>query len=157
MTQPMNAKRQFMRFLVIGVFCAVLDYGLTSTLIHVVGYDRLVAKPFGWCLGTAVAYLLNSRFTFQAKITGKHALAVFILYASTLAVQWGIFRVTEAPLIALGFEGLWKDTISFVIAQGVATITNFVLQRVLIFKQPTTIVVDEAPAGHSGSTPEAAA
>ena len=145
MSRPANAKKQLVRFIVVGVFCAVLDYGLTRTLTHVVGYDRLVAKVFGWCLGTLVAYLLNSKFTFQAKVTGKRALAVFILYASTFGVQWVLFAVTNAPLRALGFVDPWKDAVSFVIAQGVATITNFVLQRVLIFREPSRVVIEEEP------------
>lgn len=144
-TRPTSAKKQLVRFLAVGVFCAILDFGLTYTLTHVVGYDRLVAKVFGWCLGTLVAYLLNSKFTFQAKITGKRALAVFILYASTLGVQWMLFAVTNAPLRSLGLVDPWKDAVSFVIAQGVATVTNFVLQRVLIFREPTRVVVNEPP------------
>lgn len=145
MSRPANAKKQLVRFIAVGVFCAVLDFGLTSTLTHVVGYDRLVAKVFGWCLGTLVAYLLNSKYTFQAKVTGKRALAVFILYASTFGVQWVLFAVTNAPLRALGFVDPWKDAVSFVIAQGVATITNFVLQRVLIFREPARVVIKEEP------------
>lgn len=145
MTKPLGAKRQLARFIAIGIFCAVLDFGLTYTLTHYFGLPRLTAKPIGWCLGTLVAYLLNSRYTFKAEVTGKRALAVFILYSSTLAVQWVLYWVTEPPLIALGFEDPWKDTISFVIAQGVATVTNFILQRVLIFKEPAKVVIDSPP------------
>ena len=133
-TSSPDAKSQLVRFLVIGVFCAVLDFGLTYLLTHAIGFDRVTAKVFGWCLGTLAAYLLNSKFTFQAEITGKRALAVFILYLSTLGVQTILYWLTNDPLIALGLVDPWKDTVSFIIAQGVATITNFILQRVLIFR-----------------------
>lgn len=141
----MNAKSQLLRFLVVGVFCAVLDFGLTYLLTHAFGFTRVTAKVFGWCLGTLVAYLLNSKFTFQAKITGKRALAVFVLYLSTLGVQTLLYWVTNDPLIALGLVDPWKDAVSFVIAQGVATVTNFVLQRVLIFREPSRVVIEEPP------------
>ena len=60
-------------------------------------------------------------------------------------MQWVLFAVTNAPLRALGFVDPWKDAVSFVIAQGVATITNFVLQRVLIFREPSRVVIEEEP------------
>ena len=145
-THPMSAKRQLLRFVIIGIFCAMLDFGLTYLLDHSFGFTRVSAKVVGWCFGTLAAYLLNSRFTFQAKITGKRALAVFILYASTFGIQVFLYWITNPPLIALGIEDPWKDFIAFVIAQGVATITNFILQRVLIFKQPTKVVVDTDPS-----------
>lgn len=144
-TRATSAKSQLLRFLVVGVFCAVLDFGLTYLLTHAFGFTRVTAKIVGWCLGTLVAYLLNSKFTFQAKITGKRALAVFVLYLSTLGVQTLLYWVTNDPLIALGLVDPWKDAVSFVIAQGVATVTNFVLQRVLIFREPARVVIEEPP------------
>ena len=144
-TTPASAKKQLLRFLIVGIFCAALDFGLTYLLTHAFGFTRVSAKVCGWCLGTLVAYLLNSKFTFQAKITGKRAFAVFVLYLSTLGVQTILYWLTNDPLIAFGFVDPWKDAVSFVIAQGVATITNFVLQRVLIFREPAHVVIDEPP------------
>ena len=57
-----------------------------------------------------------------------------MLYLATFAVQNFLYWVLNAPLISMGFEGALKDTIAFVIAQGVATVTNFAIQRVFIFK-----------------------
>lgn len=135
-----------MRFVAVGVVCALLDFGLTYMLTHKFGMDRVSAKAIGWCFGTLAAYLLNSRFTFKAEITGKRALAVFVLYASTFAIQTGLYWITNPPLIALGLVDPWKDITSFVIAQGVATVMNFVLQRVLIFKEPARVVIEQEPS-----------
>ncbi|WP_257159495.1 GtrA family protein [Corynebacterium cystitidis] len=126
---------QLVRFTAVGILTALIDWSLTMLFTHVVGWDRQVAKAIGWVFGTLAAYLLNSKFTFKSAVSARKALAVFVLYASTFAIQQLMYWVTNAPLIAIGFEGGVKDTISFVIAQGVATITNFVLQRVLIFKK----------------------
>ncbi|MHA2787793.1 GtrA family protein [Corynebacterium sp. S7] len=130
-----NALVQLVRFTTVGIFTALIDFSLTWFFTFVVGWNRQIAKAIGWVFGTLAAYLLNSRFTFKSEVTAKKALAVFTLYASTFLIQQFMYWVTNAPLLALGFDGTTKDAISFVIAQGVATITNFVLQRVLIFKK----------------------
>ena len=131
---PGNSLRtQLVRFVSVGVFTAILDFGLTLILTHL-GLHRSAAKAIGWVFGTIAAYLANARWTFGAQVSGRTATAVGLLYASTFAVQNFLYWATNAPLIAMGFEGAVKDTISFVIAQAVATITNFVIQRVFIFK-----------------------
>ncbi|WP_018296751.1 GtrA family protein [Corynebacterium lubricantis] len=130
-----NALVQLVRFTTVGIFTALIDFSLTWFFTFVVGWNRQIAKAIGWVFGTLAAYLLNSRYTFKSEVNAKKALAVFTLYASTFLIQQFMYWVTNAPLLALGFDGTVKDAISFVIAQGVATITNFVLQRVLIFKK----------------------
>lgn len=135
MASTSTLKRQLVPFLLIGVGCAVIDFGITYTLNEPLGWQRDFAKAVGWVFGTAAAYVLNSRFSFNAKINAKKASAVFVLYAVTFAVQLVLWRVTDAPLASLGLVNPWKDAVSFVIAQGVATVTNFELQRHLIFKE----------------------
>ncbi|WP_421628876.1 GtrA family protein [Corynebacterium pseudogenitalium] len=127
-------KQQALPFLIIGIGCAVIDFGITYTLTEAVDLQRDFAKMIGWVFGTATAYVLNSRYAFKSEVSAKKAGAVFALYACTFAVQVLLYKWTEPPLIVLGLHNPWKDGISFVIAQGVATVTNFVLQSKVIFK-----------------------
>ena len=124
-----------MPFLLVGVGCAFIDFGITYSLNEFMGVQRDFSKAVGWVFGTLAAYVLNSRFSFKAKINAKKAGAVFVLYAVTFAVQMVLWRVTDSPLTSLGLVNPWKDVVSFVIAQGVATVTNFELQRHLIFRE----------------------
>ncbi|WP_286204905.1 GtrA family protein [Corynebacterium afermentans] len=124
-----------MPFLLVGVGCAFIDFGITYSLNEFMGVQRDFSKAVGWVFGTLAAYVLNSRFSFNAKINAKKAGAVFVLYAVTFAVQMVLWRVTDSPLTSLGLVNPWKDVVSFVIAQGVATVTNFELQRHLIFRE----------------------
>ena len=140
-----SVRRQLVPFLIIGVGCAVVDFGITYGLTELSPLSRDLSKVVGWCFGTLIAYVLNSRFAFQAAVTVKKAGAVLLLYASTFAVQVLLYNITEGPLIALGFVNPWKDATSFVIAQGVATVTNFVLQRRVIFKEETKIISSAEP------------
>ncbi len=141
-----SLRRQLTSFIGIGMFTALIDWGTTMAL-QFLGVQRELAKVVGWVFGTLAAYLLNSKYTFKAKITPKKAVAVFLLYATTLGIQVFLYWATDAPLQALGLGGVIKDTIAFVIAQGVATITNFVLQRTVVFKdrKPTHIIEDVRP------------
>ena len=127
-------KQQVLPFLIIGIGCAVIDFGITNTLDQALDVQRDLAKAVGWVFGTISAYVLNSKFAFNAKIDAKKASAVFILYATTFAVQMLLWRVTDEPLSSLGLQDSWKNAVSFVIAQGVATTTNFLLQRYWIFR-----------------------
>ena len=150
-------KKQLVPFIIIGIGCAVLDFGVTYSLTKLSPLSRDASKAVGWCIGTLVAYVLNSRFAFKAEVTAKKAGAVVLLYASTFAVQLLLYRWSEHPLLALGIGDPWKDLIAFVIAQGVATVTNFVLQRRVIFRKETKMIevsepVDKqhAPRGSRG-------
>nr|WP_209272939.1 GtrA family protein [Corynebacterium coyleae] len=120
--------------MVIGIGCAVIDFGITNTLDQALDVQRDLAKAVGWVFGTVSAYVLNSKFAFNAKIDAKKAGAVFILYATTFAVQMLLWRVTDEPLSSIGLQDSWKNAVSFAIAQGVATTTNFLLQRYWIFR-----------------------
>ena len=135
MASSSTLKQQLIPFLVIGVGCAVIDFGITHSLIEFMGVQRDLAKAVGWVFGTLAAYVLNSKFSFDAKINAKKASAVFVLYAVTFAVQMVLWRVTDSPLTSLGLVNPWKNVVSFVIAQGVATVVNFELQRHLIFRE----------------------
>ena len=135
MASSSTLKRQLVPFLLVGVGCAFIDFGITYSLNEFMGVQRDFSKAVGWGFGTLAAYVLNSRFSFNAKINAKKAGAVFVLYAVTFAVQMVLWRVTDSPLTSLGLVNPWKDVVSFVIAQGVATVTNFELQRHLIFRE----------------------
>lgn len=133
-----------MRFIAVGVVSAIVDFGLTLTL-NALGLQRSVAKAIGWCAGTLTAYVLNSKWTFNSKTSAKSTAAVAALYLSTFAVQNFIYWVLESPLDALGLSKFWVNLVAFVIAQGVATVTNFIVQRVFIFNEKPHVVSAEDP------------
>ena len=138
-------KQQLIPFVIIGVGCAVLDFGITFSVDELTSLSREMAKAIGWVVGTTVAYILNSRFAFHAEVNVKKAGGVFILYATTFAVQILLYRYSAMPLRALGLNKFFTDLISFIIAQGVATVTNFVLQRRVIFKEETRVIESQEP------------
>ena len=139
-----SLKTQLSRFVAVGVLSAIVDFGLTL-ILTALGLQRSASKAVGWCAGTLTAYILNSKWTFNSKTSAKSTVAVAALYLSTFAVQNFLYWVLESPLQSLGLSDLAVDTAAFVIAQGVATVTNFVVQRMFIFNDKPKVVASEDP------------
>jgi putative flippase GtrA len=124
-------KQQLFRFVLTGGFSGIIDFGLTVILGKVFGLPEFVAKAVGFICGTATAYLLNRRWTFQAAPSHRRLVAVWVLYLVTFAVQEGLFL---GVLKGIGSGPFLHWVLAYVIAQGTATVINFVVQRTIIFR-----------------------
>lgn len=122
-------KTQVLRFLITGGFSAIVDFGL-YVLLLLAGLHVNVAKTIGFIAGTTTAYLINRRWTFQAPPSSARFIAVCVLYGLTYAVQVGINYL----LYTAWDDKPWRVPVAFVIAQGTATVINFVVQRAVIFR-----------------------
>lgn len=125
---------QMTRFIISGVIAAVVDFGLTFVMLNVFGASDFWGKSVGWVFGTITAYLINVRWTFKTKSSPKQVLAVAALYLITYATQVGIFTVLNPWLVEQGWSVKLAQFGAFVVAQGVATVVNFIVQRTVIFK-----------------------
>lgn len=125
---------QIFRFLVVGVFCAGVDFGTTALCTWGFGLDDAWSKTIGFILGTLTAYLINRRWTFQAEPSFKRFAVTMITYGLTYLVQLGLYMVSIPWLEAQGLNEFWVRVVSFVIAQGTATVLNFLLQKFIIFR-----------------------
>ncbi|NKY17694.1 GtrA family protein [Tsukamurella spumae] len=125
-----------MRFIVTGGFSAIVDFGLTLLLGKFLGLDEALAKTIGFICGTTTAYLLNRRWTFKAEPSTKRLIAVWVLYIAMYGVQLGLYMAffTLFPPPEDGIGSYVNRLVAFVIAQGTATVVNFIVQRTVIFR-----------------------
>lgn len=124
-----NLATQLGRFVAVGVFCALVDFGVYHALLSLGVYVH-AAKAVSFICGTTTAYLLNRRFTFDSA-GGRGRFAGFVaLYATTFAMNVG---VNALALLALPEMPL-RVTAAWVLAQGTATVVNFVMLRTVVFR-----------------------
>ena len=126
---------QLFRFGVIGVGCAVIDYGVYIVLAMGLGWPYWLAKTISFCCGTTASYLFNRKFTFSGASsgnTGAKAGAFIALYGVTFVAN----QVSNQLLISLtGPHEFWSVTLIWVVAQGITTLINFLLLKLLIFRE----------------------
>jgi putative flippase GtrA len=135
-TQPATDRlalhHQLVRFVAAGVISACVDFGILWLLMHF-GLGHTPAKAISFVAGTTTAYLINRRWTFGAAGSAKTFVGVLVLYGSTFVVQVGLFSLLY-PWLDSHWGVTVAQVVGFVIAQGVATTVNFIVQRTVIFR-----------------------
>ncbi|OJY47360.1 MULTISPECIES: GtrA family protein [unclassified Pseudonocardia] len=127
---PLGLVAQLSRFVAIGVVSALVDFGVYQGLLAL-GLFPSGSKAISFICGTTTAYLLNRRFTFASAQGGRSRVAGFVaLYATTFALNVG----TNALMLAVLPVMPLRTSVAWVIAQGVATVINFVMLRTVVFR-----------------------
>jgi putative flippase GtrA len=122
---------QAIRFVLFGVLSAGVDFGIYQLLLHV-GLWADIAKAISFVCGTVTAYLLNRRWTFGVAGGTAPALRFAALYSVTFFVNVGV----NALFLQLLTGHRWQVPLAWVIAQGTATVINFVMLRAVVFREP---------------------
>lgn len=121
---------QIARFVTVGAFCALVDAGFYWVLLELGSWPHL-AKAVSFVAGTTTAFFLNRRFTFNARAGGVGQAGGFaLLYTVTFFVNVG----TNAVMLQVLPAVRWEYALAWVVAQGTATVINFVMLRAVVFR-----------------------
>lgn len=123
--------QQLIRFVLIGGFCFLIDTGVYWLGLQA-GLWVHLAKGIGFIAGTTTAYFLNKKFTFNASGSGGVAQigGFVLLYTVTFFVNVG----TNALMLALLPTSKLEYPIAVVVAQATSTLINFVMLKLVIFR-----------------------
>ncbi len=121
---------QLVRFGIVGAFSAVVDFSVYTLALHL-GATTYAARALSFVAGTATAYALNRRWAFRVSGGARRATGFALLYGTTFAV---ILGVNALALVVLP-DTWWKVTLAWALSQGVGTTVNFVMLRLVVFRE----------------------
>ena len=139
-----NTFIQFFRYLFVGGFAFVVDYGTLMLLVEVFGFNAKLAAVIAFILGLAVNYILSTLWIFKNSKIGNR-LAEFAAFALIGVIGLGIneliiwlFDDVIAPRQPLSFIPEDKYyLIGKLVSTAIVFIWNFAARKFIIFNKNT--------------------
>ena len=140
-----NTFIQFFRYLFVGGFAFVVDYGTLTLLVEVFGFNAKLAAVVAFILGLIVNYILSTLWIFKNSKIGNR-LAEFAAFAVIGVIGLGIneliiwlFDDVIAPRKPLDFIPEDKYyLIGKLVSTAVVFIWNFAARKFIIFNKNST-------------------
>ena len=92
---------EMLRFVLVGGFCTLLQYGFYVLFVHVAGISVLASTVISYLLSLVANFFLSSLFTFRSGPTVRNGLINLGMQTGLVAVFKGITGATYALLPAL--------------------------------------------------------
>lgn len=121
-----TTKKQFVRYVVSGVFAVAVDFGIYLFLNSYLDYG--LSKAISFMSGTTVAYLLNRFWTFETKVFLARQLFKFLLL-------YGISLVVNVLINMVVLKLTNHVMLGFLISSAVSIVINFSGQKFWVFKK----------------------
>jgi putative flippase GtrA len=126
-TRLVALRRQFSRFLVVGIATTAVHYGVLIALVEAWNIHPVLGTTAGFVAAVFLSYLLNRRYTFDARPTfGPGLLKYYASVSLGLVINAGLM----AQLTAWDAHYL----VAQVVASGAALVWNFIAARFLVFR-----------------------
>lgn len=136
-----NLLNQIIKFGIVGGFCFLIDFGITTGFTNLLGIHYLISKFLGFVVSAVVNYLLSIKFVFTQKkeMDKKKEFTVFlILSAFGLLINEIVMYVCIDGIYAHseGMKELISDAnmvaLSSVLATGIVMVYNFISRKLFL-------------------------
>lgn len=119
-------KRSIIRFAIVGTITTVIDFIIYWFISKTC--DISVAKCISMLLASIVSYFLNKLWTFENndKKNSKYLWKFYVTFGVNMGINISVNRL----VYSLSNNKIW----AFILATGCATVVNYILQRVWVFK-----------------------
>ncbi|MDP4154560.1 MAG: GtrA family protein [Bacillota bacterium] len=128
----------FVRFLLVGVVNTIVGLSSMYLFLHGFSFSYWVSTFLGNVIGACVSYILNRSFTFKSNAAVgtsmlRFAIVILICYFISYYLGEKIALYLFSQLSFLGTKYAQDAAVLF--GTGIYTITNYIGQRLFVFKQ----------------------
>lgn len=136
-----NLINQILKFGVVGFFCFLIDFGLTTGLTNIFGVHYSISKFSGFVISAVVNYILSIKYVFTKKkeMDQKKELTVFlILSAFGLIINEIVMFVcidgiyVHSEMLKSLISDKLMVSIAAIIATGVVMVYNFISRKLFL-------------------------
>lgn len=134
-------RKRFIRFCVVGVFGAIVDFGTFNLLTNLTSIQPVVASMCSFTAAVISNFIWNRYWTYpdsRTKSIGRQVTQFFLINIIGLAIRTPLFASLESPMIKLADQYAGSipfpstvigHNIALMIAVGVVLLWNFFANR----------------------------
>jgi putative flippase GtrA len=135
-------RTRFLRFIVVGVIGALVDFGMMNLLVHGLGVPVVAGGTISFLAAVTSNFLWNRYWTYpdsRSKTVARQFTEFTIINAMGLAIRvpilafldpWARVALTQLPLrLPLLSPVAWADNLTLALAVGIVMFWNFFANR----------------------------
>lgn len=124
-----GVSKQFYRFVVVGAWSTIINYGIFIALLELMDINYLLASAMGFISGVFAGYGFNRKWTFKVEEKKGNAeiIKYYIVYSASLVLS---LVFLHGVVDVLGLD----PKIANILAVGLTTCTNFIGIKIMVFK-----------------------
>lgn len=115
-----DKRSEAIRFVAVGGFATVLQYGIYVIFVNAVGVQAVVSTLISYAISFVANFFLTSYFTFRSNPNAKKGIAFTLSHLINMGMQTGFVAI---------FKGLVGPTLALLPALAICIPVNFFLVR----------------------------